>query len=96
MNAQPVMFNVSIEGLRASMRSVKPGKRGYDKARKNAILRERDAIALFNQLATQGKTLDGVYSFQSLDIAKTFALMHLKSLEHQIAGNLDRVQVFKG
>jgi hypothetical protein len=90
------MFNVTIDGLEASLRSVKPGKRGYEKACKNVILRERDAIALFNQIATQGQTLDGVYSFQSLDIAKTFALLYLKSIDHQIAGNLDQVQNFGG
>ena len=49
----------------------------------------------FNQLLTQGRTLDGVYSFESLDIAKTFAFLHLKSIERQVATNLDRVQVFK-
>jgi len=96
MNDRPAMFNVTIEGLQATMRSIKPGKRGYDSALKNVILRERDAIALYNQLLTQGRTLDGVYSFESLDIAKTFAFLHLKSIERQIATNLDRVQVFNG
>ena len=96
MTDQPVMLNVIIDGLQATMRSIKPGKRGYEKARKNMILRERDAIALFNQLATHGKPLNGEYSFESLDIAKTFALMYLKSIEHQIATNLDHVQAYKG
>ena len=96
MNDQPVMFNVAIEGLQATMRSIKPGKRGYDKARKNMIYRERDAIALFNQYVTEGQPLDGVYSFQSLDIAKTFAFLHLKSIEHLIATNLDRIQGYDG
>lgn len=96
MNDQPIMFNVTIEGLQATMRSLKPGKRGYDSALKNVILRERDAIALLNQLLTQGRSLDGVYSFESLDIAKTFAFMHLKSIERQVATNLDQVQVFNG
>jgi hypothetical protein len=96
MTDKPVMINVTIDGLQASMRSIKPGKRGYEKARKNMILRERDAIALFNQLATQGQTLDGAYSFQSLDMAKTFAFLHLKSIEHQIATNLDLVQGYRG
>ena len=96
MNDQPVMFNVTIEGLQASMRSIRPGKRGYDKARKNRIYRERDAITLFNQYVTEGQPLDGVYSFQSLDIAKTFAFLHLKSIEHLIASNLDRIQGYDG
>lgn len=96
MNDQPVMFNVAIEGLQVSMRSIKPSKRGYDKARTDMIYRERDAIALFNQNVTEGQPLDGVYSFQSLDIAKTFAFLHLKSIENLIATNLDRVQGYDG
>jgi len=92
MNDQPVMCSVTIKGLNASLRRIEPGKRGYDKARKNVIYRERDAIALFNQHAAEEQSLDGVYSFQSVDIAKTFAFLHLKSIEHLVANNLDRVQ----
>jgi hypothetical protein len=96
MNDQPAMFTVTIDGLHATLHRIKPGKRGYDKARKEVILRERDAIALFNQHVTEGQPLDGVYSFQSMDIAKTFAFLHLKSLERLIAADLDRVQGFDG
>jgi len=95
MKDQPVMFVVTLEGLQATMRSIKPGKRGYDRARKNVILRERDAIALYNQLATQGQGMDGDYSFQSLDIAKTFAFLHLQSIAHLVADNLDEVQGYR-
>ena len=95
MNDQPAMFTVTIEGLRASLRKIEPGKRGYDKARKNVIYRERDAIALFNQHITEGQPLDGVYSFQSVDNAKTFAFLHLNAFEQQIANNLDRVQRYE-
>ena len=96
MKDRPTIFNVTIDGLHATLHGIKPGKRGYDKAHKSVILRERDAIALYDQHATEGRPLDGVYSFQSLDIAKTFAFLHLKSIERLIAADLDRVQGFDG
>ena len=96
MKDQPVMFNVTISGLSATLQRVKPGKRGYEKACKNVIHRERDAIDLFNRSVTEGQPLDGVYSFQSVDIAKTFAFLHLKSIEHQVADNLDGIQAYDG
>ncbi|HEY5789085.1 MAG TPA: hypothetical protein VIX81_00555 [Gammaproteobacteria bacterium] len=96
MNDQPVMINVTIEGLSATLQRVKPGKRGYDKARKQVIHRERDAIDLFNRSVDERVPLDGVYSFESVDIAKTFAFLHLKSIEHQVANNLDLVQAYDG
>ena len=96
MSDQPVLYNVTIQGLRASLQRVKPGRRGYDKARKHLIHRERDAIDLFNKHAAEGEPLDGVYSFESVDIAKTFAFLHLKAIEHEVANNLDQVQGYDG
>lgn len=96
MNDKPVLFSVTIEGLRATLKRIEPGKRGYATASKKVIYRERDAIALYNDRTSEGAPLDGVYSFQSIDNAKTLAFLHLKSLQRVIAGNMDRVQVYDG
>ena len=96
MAEEPVMFNVTVDGADVAIRKLGPGKRGYDKARKRVIYRERDAIALFNQRLNEGISLDGVYSFQSLDNARTFALLHLKTLERRIGNNLDHIWSYDG
>jgi hypothetical protein len=90
------IFTVSIDAKRVTLRKIEQGRPGYRKARKDIIFRQRDAIELYQRLKAAGKGFDGVYSFQFLDTAKTFAMLRLESLEHMILDNLDQIQVYDG
>lgn len=90
------IFNVIIDAKGVALEKIKPGRPGYRKARKNLILRQRDAIELYQKLKGTGASFDGTYSFQFLDTAKTFAILRLVGMEHEIHDNLDRVQVYDG
>ncbi len=88
------IYKVIIDAKGVRLEKVEPGRPGYDKARKNVILRQRDAIERFRNLKIAGKGFEGVHCFQFLDSAKTFALLRLQALEHDLEANLDRVQAF--
>ena len=90
------IFNVIIDAKGVALEKIEPGRPGYRKAAKNVILRQRDAIERYRGLKAAGKSFDGVYSFQFIDTAKTFAMLRLVAMEHAIQDNLDRVQTYDG
>ena len=90
------IFSVTIDAKRVVLRKIEPGRPGYRKARKDMVLRQRDAIELYQRLKAAGKGFDGVHSFQFLDTAKTFAMLRLEAMEHEIQDNLDQVQGYDG
>ena len=90
------IFNVIIDAKGVALEKIEPGRPGYRKASKDVILRQRDAIERYRNLKAAGDGFDGIYSFQFLDTAKTFAMLRLAAMEHEIQDNLDRVQVYDG
>ena len=90
------LFNVIIDAKGVTLRKIEPGRPGYRKASKNVILRQRDAIERYRNLKSAGDGFDGIYSFQFLDTAKTFAMLRLQAMENEIQDNLDRVQAYDG
>ena len=90
------IFSVTIDANRVTLRKIEPGRPGYRKARKNMVLRQRDAIELYQNLKAAGKGFNGDYSFQFLDTAKTFAMLRLEAIVHEIQNNLDQVQSYDG
>ena len=90
------IFNVIINAKGVTLEKIKPGRRGYRKASKRVILRQRDAIERYQNLKAAGDGFDGIYSFQFLDTAKTFAMLRLEAMEQEIQDNLDRVQAYDG
>jgi hypothetical protein len=90
------IFNVIIDAKGVALEKIEPGRPGYRKASKGVILRQRDAIERYQKLKAAGDGFHGTYSFQSLDTAKTFAMLRLRAIEHEIQDNLDQVQVYDG
>ncbi len=90
------IFNVIINAKGVTVEKIKPGRPGYRKASKRVILRQRDAIERYQKLKAAGDGFNGVYSFQFLDTAKTFAMLRLEAMEQEIQDNLDRVQAYDG
>ena len=90
------IFSVIIDAKGVVLSKIEAGRPGYRKAGKNMILRERDAIERYRSLKAAGGSVDGAYSFQFVDTAKTFAMLHLEAMEHAIQDNLDRVQAYDG
>lgn len=88
------IFNVIIDAKGVALRKIEPGRAGYRKASKGVILRQRDAIERYQKLKAAGDSFDGTYSFKFLDTAKTFAMLRLRAMDHEIQDNLDRVQAF--
>jgi len=90
------IFNVIIDAKGIVLEKIEPGRPGYRKASKGVILRQRDAIELYQKLKAAGDSFQGTHSFQFLDTAKTFAMLRLRAMEHEIQDNLDRVQTYDG
>jgi hypothetical protein len=90
------IFNVIIDAKGVALEKIEPGRPGYRKASKGMILRQRDAIERYQKLKAAGDSFHGTYSFQFLDTAKTFAMLRLRSMEHEIQDNLDQVQAYDG
>ena len=89
------IFKVIIDAKGVSLEKIEPGRQGYRKASKNVILRQRDAIELYQKLkAAGGDSFHGTHSFQFLDTAKTFAMLRLRAVEHEIQDNLDRILAY--
>ena len=88
------IFRVTISAHGVAVDRIDPGHSGYRKASKTMILRQRDAIEHFRNLKTAGKGYDGVHCFQFLDSARTFAMLRLQAMEHDVQKNLDRVLAF--
>ena len=90
------IYNVIIDAKGVTLEKIEPGRPGYRKASKGVILRQRDAIERYQKLKGAGDSFHGTHSFQFLDTAKTFAMLRLRAMEHEIQDNLDRVQTYGG
>jgi hypothetical protein len=90
------IFNVTIDAKGVALQKIEPGRPGYRKASKGLILRQRDAIERYLKLKAAGDGFHGTYSFQFLDTAKTFAMLRLRAMDHEIQDNLDRIQAYDG
>jgi len=90
------IFNVIIDAKGVALEKIEAGRPGYRKASKGVILRQRDAIERYQKLKAAGESFHGTYSFQFPDTAKTFAMLTLRAMEHEIQDNLDRIQAFDG
>jgi len=90
------IFKVIIDAKGVVLVKVKRGRPGYRKARKRAILRQRDAIELFRKLKKAGKDFVGTHAFHHLETARTFAMLRLQARQREIQDNLDRVLTYDG
>jgi hypothetical protein len=90
------IFKVVVDSKGVVLEKLKRGRPGYRKARKGAILRQRDAIELFRKSKTARKGFHGSYVFHFLDTARTFAMLHLQAKEREIQENFDRVLAYDG
>ena len=90
------IFNVIIDAKGVALEKIEPGRPGYRKASKGLILRQRDAIERYQKLKAASDGFHGTYSFQFLDTARTFAMLRLRAMEHEIQDNLDQVQTYDG
>jgi hypothetical protein len=88
------IFNVTIDANGVNLKKIEPGRPGYRKASKDVILRQRDAIELYQKLQASPDGFQGAYSFQFLDTARTFAMLRLRAAEHEVQDNLDRIQAY--
>lgn len=96
MTHRPPIFKVVVDSKGVALEKIKRGRPDYRKARKSAILRQRDAIELFRKLKKSRKGFHGSYAFNFLDTARTFAMLQLQAKEHEIQENLDRVLTYDG
>ena len=96
MTDRAPIFSVIIDAKGVALKRIEPRRREYRKASKSLILRQRDAIELFRKLKAAGNRFNGIYHFQFLDSAKTFAMLRLHAMEHQVQDNLDRVEAYDG
>jgi hypothetical protein len=91
---QGPIYNVIVDQQGVRLERLEPGGAKHRKASKQVILRQRDAIERFQRLKSEGGRFDGVHSFQFLDTARTFAMLRLRAMQHDIEDNLDRVQSY--
>ena len=96
MTDRAPIFSVIIDAKGIALKKIEPRRRKYRNASKDVILRQRDAIELYRKLKTSGRRFNGIYHFQFLDSAKTFAMLRLHAMEHEVQDNLDRVQAYDG
>ena len=90
------IFQVTVDAHGVVLKKLKRKQAGYRKARKGAILRQRDAIELFRKLKSGRKGFSGTYAFHFLDTARTFALLRLQARQGELEDNLDRVLAYDG
>lgn len=90
------IYSVIVNPQGVLLKRIKRSNEGYRKARKRAILRQRDAIELFRKLKLAGKGFDGTYAFNFLETARTFAMLRLQAKEREIQDNLDKVVAYDG
>ena len=96
MSDKEPVVSVIINQHGVALRRIKQGRPGYKKARKAAIIRQRDAIDLFQKTKAAGNRFDARYSFRFIETAKTFAMLRLLAMELAIQDNLDRIQAYDG
>ena len=92
MAKESPVFRVTVGPARIEIDTLEPKSARYEKAHEKEILRERDAIELFQNMSAEGSSGDGSYSFHSLDTAKTFAMLYLKNRMEKLEDNLDDIQ----
>jgi hypothetical protein len=90
------IFDVIIDAKSVTLKRIKRGRPGYRKAKKRAIIRQRDAIELFRKLKIAGKGFDGCYAFHFLETARTFAMLRMQAKEREIQDNLDQLLAYDG
>jgi len=95
MSHDPI-FRVNVGAKGVVLEKIKRKRAEYRKARKRAILRQRDAIELFRKLKNGGKGFDGYRDFNFLETARTFAMLCLQAKESRIQDNLDRILAYDG
>ena len=96
MTDKTPIFSVTIDAKGVALQKIEPGSPAYRKAGKDVILRQRDAIERYRTLKAAGNGFSGIYSFNFLDTAKTFAMLRLQAMETDIQNNLDRVLAYDG
>ena len=96
MSDRGPIFKVVVNAKGVTLDRIKRGRPGFRKARKSAILRQRDAIELFSRLKASRKGVAGSYTFHFLDTARTFAMLQLQAKQAAIQDNLDRVLAYDG
>ena len=96
MTKRDPIFDVIIDAKSVTLKRIKRGRPGYRKAKKRAIIRQRDAIELFRKLKVAGRGFDGRYAFQFLETARTFAMLRLQAKEREIQDNLDQLLAYDG
>lgn len=96
MSDRGPIFKVIVNSKGVALERIKRGRPGYRKAKKSAILRQRDAIELFRKLKASGKGVAGSYTFHFLDTARTFAMLQLQARQAAIQDNLDQILAFDG
>lgn len=96
MSERGPVFRVTVAPQGVAVERVKRGRPGYRKARKSAILRQRDAIELFRKLRKSRSRAPASYTFQFLDTARTFALLQLQARQSALHDNLDRILAYEG
>ena len=94
-NHDPI-FTVTAGASGVILEKIKRKHPGYRKAKKGAILRQRDAIELFRKLKAARKGFHGTHAFIFLETARTFAMLQLQAMESEIQDNLDRVLAYDG
>ena len=96
MSDRKPIFKVTVDAKGVALEKIKQRRPGYRKARKRAILRQRDAIELFRKLKKAGKGVAGTYTFNFLETARTFAMLRLQAKPREIQDNMDRVLNYYG
>ncbi|HSG34764.1 MAG TPA: hypothetical protein VLA37_09525 [Sphingomonadaceae bacterium] len=96
MSERGPIFKVIVTPKGVALEKIKRGRPGYRKARKGAILRQRDAIELFRKLKASRRGVAGGFAFQFLDTARTFAMLQLQARQAAIQDNLDEVLAYDG
>ena len=95
MSHDPI-FQVIIDSRGVVLERLKRKHAGYRKAKKTAVLRQRDAIELFRKLKNARRGFHGAYNFNFLETARTFAMLQLQARESEIQDNLDRILAYDG
>ena len=88
------IFKVTVDSKGVALEKLKRGRPGFRKARKRAILRQRDAIELFRRMKKSRAGRGGTYSFHFLDTARTFALLQLQARQAALQDTLDRILAY--
>ena len=96
MSDHAPIFQVTVDAEGVVLQKLKRKHPGYRKARKAAVLRQRDAIELFRKLKSARKGFNGTYAFHFLDTARTFAMLRLQARQGELQDNLDRVLAYDG